>query len=153
MRQYVYAFRCEAEDGEVFFRFPRFPEIISAVGQAAFAALDKDQVAEYGRDAVVTALESVIAAREDVPEGDDPALVPADGFVRLSVGESMKLELYKLYRANCRSSGEFARLLGKPETAARRLLDLRHASKASEIEKAVAALGKRLVHNWSLEAA
>jgi len=152
MCRYVYGFNLRPEDGEIFFRFPRFPEIISAVDLEAFRAIGEDEIENHAHDAIITALQAVVALREDVPAADDPALVHADGFVRLSVSESMKLELFKIYKTNCKSVAEFARLLGKSETATRRLLDLRHGSRPREIEKAVNVLGKRLVHDWSLEA-
>ena len=152
MCRYVYGFSLKAEDHEVFFRFPRFPEIISAIGIDAFQAMKQDEIDDYAHDAVITALRAVIVFREDVPTEDDSALVHADGFVRLSVTESMKLELFKIYKTNCSSIAEFSRILNKSETATHRLLDLRHRSRPNEIEKAVEALGKRLVHDWSLEA-
>ena len=153
MCRYIYGFHCEADGDEVFFHFFRFPEIISGVDQEVFPSMSEDEIDSHARDAVITALQAIIAAREDVPVGDDPGVVRASGFVHLPVRESMKLELYKLYKTNCDSIAEFARLLDKPETAARRLLDLRHRSRPNEIEKAIVAFGKRLTHDWSLEAA
>ncbi len=41
-------------------------------------------------------------------------------------------------------TGEFARRLGVPETAARRLLDPRRDSKAATLERALLAVGQRL---------
>jgi antitoxin HicB len=153
MFRYVYGFRCAREDGEVFFRFRRFPEIISAVGAGAFGKMNDETIEVHAHDAVIAALQSIIALHEEIPESDDPRRFAADGFVQLSVREAMKLELYRLYRANCKSVAEFARRLGKPETAARRLLDLRHHSRSAEIEAAVEAFGKQLVHDWGLEQA
>ncbi len=152
MCRYVYGFNLRPEDREIFFRFPGFPEIISAIDLDTFRAMGQDEIENHAHDAIITALQAVIAFREDVPAADDPALVHTDGFVHLSVSESMKLELFRIYKTNCKSVAAFARLLGNSETAARRLLDLRHGSRPTEIEKAVKALGKRLVHDWSLEA-
>ncbi len=152
MCRYVYGFNLRPEDGESFFRFPRFPEIISGIGLGTFQAMSRDEIGNHAHDAIITALQAVIAFREDVPAADDPAVVHADGFVHLSVLESMKLELFRIYKTNCKSVAEFSRLLGKSETATHRLLDLRHRSRPREIEKAVDVLGKRLVHDWSLEA-
>ena len=149
MCRYVYGFRCESEDGEVFFRFPRFPEIVTAVKKDSFDAMTDEDVHAYAHDAVITALQAIIAAREDIP-GADRATTRADGFVRLSVQESMKLSLYEIYKENCRSIAEFAQELGKSETAARRLLDLSHGSRPNEIEAAVQVFGKRLDHDWEV---
>ena len=153
MCRYIYAYRVEPEDGEVFVRVPRFPEIISSIDEDEFRSMDAAAVEAYAHDAVVTALQAMIAFREEIPPVDDTGIVQADGFVRLTVRESMKLALYALYKENCNSVSEFARQLGKPETAARRLLNLRHGSKPGEIEKAAALFGKRIVHDWALEAA
>ncbi len=152
MCRYVYGFNLAAEDSEMFFRFPRFPEIISGIDTDTFQAMSEDEIEDHAHDAIITALQACIAFREDVPAADDPALAHADGFVHLYVSESMKLELFRIYQTNCKSVAAFARLLGNSETAARRLLDLRHGTRPKEIEKAVKSLGKRLVHDWSLEA-
>ena len=152
MCRYVYGFNLRPEDGESFFRFPRFPGIISAIDLDTFRAMREDEIENHAHDAIITALQAIITVREDVPAADDPAVVHADGFVHLSVSESMKMELFKIYKTNCKSVAEFARLLGKSETATHRLLDLRHGSRPREIEKAVDVLGKRLVHDRSLEA-
>jgi hypothetical protein len=153
MRRYAYGFHLHDEDGETFFRFRQFPEIISSIDTKPFAVMNREAILAHAHDAVITALQAIITLREDVPPTDDPRLDRADGFVLLSVREAMKMELYLLYKANCKSVAEFARQLGKRETAAHRLLDLRHPTKASEIESAVKTFGKRLAHIWQLEAA
>ncbi len=152
MCRYIFAYDLEEEEGgEVFLKFSSFPEIISSVGKDDISSENMGDVEEHAHDAVIAALQAIIVMREDVPRCDDPNVIRADGFVRLSVGESMKLELAKIYRSNCKSVAELARILGKSETAARRLLDLRHRSTSREIENAIRAFGKRLVHDWSLE--
>lgn len=151
MRHYVYAFHLEKCDGETFFDFPSFPEIISAIPDAKFARMTPHEVQAHAEDAVLAALQACIASRDDLPASDDSRLVSADGFVRLKPLEAMKLELYRVYRTNCASVSDFARRIGKQDTAARRLLNLRHPSKVSEIDEALAALGKRLLHDWSTE--
>lgn len=151
--RYVYAYSNVTEDGEAFFRFPKFENIFSSLDEDVFKNSSEHEIADHAHDAVITALQGIILTRDEIPQADDPSLTKADRFVHLRVGESMKLELYKLYLENCSSVADFARLLNKQETAAHRLLDLRHNSKASEIEKVIAFFGKRLVHDWSLEAA
>ena len=151
MCKYVYALRLDEEDDEVFFLFPRFREIVSSVRLSDFEAMSADGVIEHAHDAVITALQTRIAARHDIPKENNPSLAKATSVVRLSVRESMKLELYKVYREHCKSVADFARRLNMAETAARRLLDLRHGSRTTEIERAVAAFGKRLGHDWNLE--
>jgi|SRR5208282_4409064 len=153
MCRYAYAFHYESDGDEVLFRFDRFPEIISAVSRAALKAMSEEEIESHAHDAVITALQGIILTRGDVPATDDPARRAADGFVHLTVRESMKLELFKLYNENCKSIVDFARQIDKPETAARRLLDITHGSRSSEIERAIEAFGKRLVHDWALEPA
>ena len=152
MYRHVYAFRLDRQGDEVFFRFPKLPSVISAVPKMALQKMSEDEIGDYAHDAVIGALQAHIAMREDVPSADNPKLVAADGFVQLSPREAMKLELFKLYKANCQSVTDFARHIGKKETAARRLLNLRHHSWESEIETAIRSFGKRLVHDWDLEA-
>lgn len=153
MCRYTYAYFLEIEDGEAFFRFPRLREIISSVPEKDFRSMSWQSRGAFAHDAVITALRSIISTRDEIPTEDDPGIVRADGFVHLSVREAMKLELYKLYRANCGSVPQFAKMLSKSETAARRLIDLSHRSRPKEIEDAIGVFGKRLVHHWSLEAA
>jgi antitoxin HicB len=151
MRQYVYAFHLEEDGGETFFSFPSIPEIVSAIPNAQFERLSPREVQAHAEDAVLTALQGCIASRDDLPEADDPRFVSADGFVHLRPLEAMKLELFKVYRANCRSISDFSRRVGKQDTAVRRLLNLRHPSKTTEVDEALASFNKRLVHSWDVQ--
>ena len=147
-----FAYGIVAEDGERFFEFAKFPEIISAVGPGDFEGMTADDVRSFAHDAVVSALVARMSTRQDMPQGDDDATV-CDGFVDLDVVEAMKLALYDVYLRNFRTVAEFAARIGKSETAARRLLDFRHNSRPAEIEAAMEQLGKRLHHEWRLIAA
>ena len=150
MCSYVFAYHFEREEGEVALRFPKFPDLISSLPDDAFDRLDARAVAERAYDAATAALQAEVTLHEDISEGDDVDLVAADGFVYLGVRESMKLELAKVVRANCKTAADFARKAGKSDTWARRMLDLGYPSKASEIEKAIAIFGKRLTHDWQV---
>jgi antitoxin HicB len=55
-----------------------------------------------------------------------------------------KLALYEAMRAEGISRSEVARRLGLQENAVRRLLDLDHRSHLDQLDRALAALGKRL---------
>jgi hypothetical protein len=112
-----------------------------------------DEIQSFATDAVLTALQACIAGRIEVPDGDNPDLIRADGFVFVPVVPCMKLELFRIYRENFRSLSDFARQTGKMDTAVRRLFDLRHPSRATEIEATLAQLGKQLVHAWAIQAA
>lgn len=151
MDRYVYAVNYVAQRSELFFRFRKFPEIVTAVSKRSFDKMTKDDLEKYALNAVLTALQLYISGRVEVPIGDNPALVKADSFVVLPVQQSMKLELYKVYRENSKSISEFARQLEKSETATRRLLKLSHQSWPTEIEAAMKIFGKRLVHGWDIE--
>jgi hypothetical protein len=153
MTRYVYGYRISDVDGEVFFSFRKFPEIITSMPAQDFEVMDNEEVSGYLLNALTVALQSDIVLRKEIPEGDDPALAKADGFISLPVHQSMKLELYKVYINNCRSVADFARQLNKTETLARRLLDLRHRSFSTEIESAMRFFGKELVHDWRIEVA
>ena len=55
-----------------------------------------------------------------------------------------KLALYEAMRAEGISRSEVARRLGLQENAVRRLFDLDHRSHIDQLDRALAALGKRL---------
>lgn len=149
--RYVYAFHCERQGDEVFFRFPRFPEIISAVPFEFFESWDQVARQSHADDAVITALQTIILTRDTIPPVDDSRLVTAAGFVHLSPVQCMKLQLARVFAENCSSVAEFARTIDKQDTGARRLLNLRHRSTPDEIEQALAVFRKRLVHQWEVE--
>ena len=152
MRSYIYAFNYARYGGSMFFEFPKFSFVTSAMTLAEFAEASEELRQEHANDAAITALQSIIETRADVPQGDNPSLTRADGFVRLTVPQAMKIELYGLYKANDESIREFAQTIEKSDVLARRLLNLRHPSWASELELAIAAYGKRLFHSWDLMA-
>jgi hypothetical protein len=152
MTQYLYSFRCEAIRGETFFRFAKFPEIISSLPTAEFKVLGQEEQLAYASDAVITALQTRIAGRKEIPSGDRGMVIKDKLFVALSVRQAMKIELYRAYLStDVASISELARKLKKAETLVRRLFDLKHPSSAQEIEDVIGALGKRLLHSWSLE--
>ena len=151
MERYIYAYDLERKDGEVFFVFRAFPEIISAVNEEEFNAWNRDEERAHAEDAVVTALQAVIGSRSKLPASDDPDVVSARGFVHLLPQQAMKLQLFTVYTANCRSISDMARRIGKQDTAARRLLNLRHRSTTDEIVEALARFGIQLRHGWGTE--
>jgi hypothetical protein len=151
MARYVYGYRLVEDGDEVFFEFPKFPEIISSLSAREYGRISPEALKEFLLDAIVVALQATMTLREDIPDSDSPQVTCLDGFVSLPVHQAMKLELYRLCKANGFSAAALARRLEKSETIARRLLDLRHKSLPSEVEGAIAALGKELVHNWTLE--
>jgi antitoxin HicB len=151
MQSYIFGFTLERQADDVFFRFAKFPEIRSAIPTAQFEIMSDKDILSYATDAVVTALQADINARVKMPASDKLNTV-ADGFVVLPVQQSMKVELAKVFMEHVRSVAQFARTIGKTETAARRLLNLSHRSHVDEIEAAIGAFGKRLVSSWEVAA-
>ena len=149
MERYVYAYKLDKAGEEVFFEFPAFPEIISALSNQVFDLMSGAERQAFAEDAVLTALQSIISTCDNVPTPDDPDTLRASGFVSLSPLHAMKLQLFKVYAANCASVADFARRIGKQDTAARRLLKLRHNSSVEEIEEALSMFGIKLVHKWA----
>ncbi len=153
MCSYSYAYHLVSDGGEIFFKFPSFENIITSIDKKSFTAMSANEIDAFASDAVITALQGLMSFGDDIPDGEDMRRVKSDGFVSLKVIAAMKLQLYDVYRANFSKVSELANFLGKPPTAASRLLNLRHNSNAAEIETAIGAFGKRLVHDWTLEAA
>ncbi|MGA8907095.1 MAG: hypothetical protein WB524_05740 [Acidobacteriaceae bacterium] len=152
MYKYAYAYRTEQDGDEVFFRFPQLPEIISTVPLEQFRAMSAEAIQAFATDAVLTALQTRISGRLEIPSGDNQELIlRADGFVNLSIQQSLKIELFDVYKQNCKTIVEFSRRLGKKETAARRLLNLHHQSWVTEIEAAMASFGRRILPTWHIE--
>jgi hypothetical protein len=152
MTRYVYGFALKPDSAAVMLELPALPEIHERLSRAQLAGMDDVAIHAYILEVVLGALQSRLSRRRDIPQPDDPVLTHADGFIELTVQQAMKLELYKLYRHNSPSISDFSRRVGKNETSVRRLLNLRHQSWATEIESAIEACGKRLVHDWRLEA-
>jgi antitoxin HicB len=69
---------------------------------------------------------------------------PAYRPVRLSVVQTMKLELYSAFVGSGLKKAAFARRLGTKAAYVDRLFSLRHYSKFEQIESALAAFGKRV---------
>jgi hypothetical protein len=147
MYGYVFAYRLERKCDEVFFRFPQLPEIISSVASTDFERMSQEDIQEYAVDAVLTTLQSHIGSKSKIPCYDSQC-TGAVGFVNLTVQQSLKIELFKVYRESCKSISDFSKKINRTETAARRMLDLHHQSWVSEIEAAMAALGKRVYADW-----
>lgn len=152
MARYAYSYTVTLEDGEAVFSFPKFPEIISAVPAEQLAG-DAAATDAHAYDAVVTALQAIIASGDDIPEPDS-VLMAASGFVFLSPLLAMKLQLYRVYLAQGFASvADFARRIGRQDTTARRLLNLRHRSVPDEIEEVLAGLGIVIEHDWDVRPA
>ena len=148
MCTYVYGYNIVREYDEVFFKFPAFPEIVTSRTEEEYAAMDEAEREGFAHDAIVAALQSHIYYREEIPGSLQKGEDGFDGCVALRITEGMKLQLYQAFLENCSTVAELAEKIGKQQTAASRLLDLRHNSRNHEIEEAMDKFDQRLVPDW-----
>ena len=83
-----------------------------------------------------------MARKEDIPAPSAPKR--GQRLVPVPLWLAPKLALYIALREQGVSNSELARRLGCRETSVRRMLDPGHISKPENIQRALAALGKRL---------
>jgi antitoxin HicB len=100
-------------------------------------------------DGIETALSIYVDQRRVIPAASEPA--PGQHVVRLPAVTVAKIVLWNEMMARDMRKADLCRLLGLAQTQGDRLVDFLHTSKMEAIEKALAALGKRLV--VSVEAA
>ncbi len=93
-------------------------------------------------DALTVALGHYVECRLPLPEPSRPR--PGERLVAVPSLIAAKLALHEATREAGLSRSGLARRLGIAETAAARLLALHHRSYIGEVERALAALGKRL---------
>jgi antitoxin HicB len=145
MRSFTYAAELLPEDGGRFtVRFIDLPEAITSGEDRQDALLQ-----------AVDCLEEAIAGRIDdgleitKPSKLKPGCVP----ITLSGSMAAKASLYLAMRDAGTTKAQLARRLGIDEKEIRRMLNPRHPTKLPRIERALAALGKRLVVSMETEAA
>jgi len=109
---------------------PSLP-MVATFGETREAAL------AHARDAIETALASMIADAEDIPPADS-----AGTLVRLPMLTTLKVALYRALREAGITRAELARRLGWKRESVDRLFRLDHASRLEQIEAAMAAIGK-----------
>ena len=133
----VYQARVEPDpDGGFIVTFPDVPEAITGGGTL-------EEALEMAEDALAVALLGRIEEGRELPEaaargeGLHPVVVPAP--------VAAKLALLELWRGSGLSKSALARRLGVDEKAVRRLLDPNHNTSLARLEKAIRALGGRLV--------
>ena len=122
------------DNGTILVTFPDIPEAVTFGDNEEEALLR-----------AVDALESMLAAkmvdREDIPT---PSSTDDGPYVRLSALTTAKILLYQVMKQQNIRKAELARRLGWHAPQADRLLDLNHASRLDQIERALAVLGKHL---------
>jgi antitoxin HicB len=115
--------------------FPDFPE-------AHTFGDDIEDAAAHARDALATIVDTYIADRQVIPRPSRAARGMYE--IRLPALTKAKVDLYNTMRESRVSKGELARRLGVHLPQVNRLLDVRHASRLDQIERALEALGKEL---------
>lgn len=103
---------------------------------ASFGETREDALS-HARDAIETALASLIADAEDIPPADR-----AGTLVRMPLLTTLKVELYRALREAGITRAELARRLNWKRESVDRLFRLDHASRLEQIEAAMAAIGK-----------
>ncbi|WP_258028856.1 type II toxin-antitoxin system HicB family antitoxin [Pseudomonas protegens] len=105
-----------------------------------------DDVADALResvDGIETALSIYVDQRRVIPKASDPK--PGQHVVRLPAVTVAKIVLWNEMMARDMRKADLCRLLGLAQTQGDRLVDFLHTSKMEAIEKALNALGRRLV--------
>ncbi len=122
-----------ADEGGFVVTFPDVPEAITQGD-------DRAEALSNARDALETALEIYVDANEDLPA----PRAPKRGQTLISPAPlaALKFELYQTMRDRGIRKSELARKLGWHMPQVDRLLDIRHASRLDQIERAARALGK-----------
>jgi antitoxin HicB len=129
--------------------FERDPKggILVTFPDFGFATHGDNETDAYGmaQDLLIHMLFDRIAGKQDIPRPGK--LRSKQGRVRLVAVAALvaaKVALYEELRASHMTKAELARRMGQPKQQVERLFDLRRASRMDQIERAFAALGKRL---------
>ena len=126
----------DAKSREVLIRFPDVPEALTS-------GRDEAEALREAEDALIAALGGYLIARRQVPRPS--SLRTGQRLVALPALVAAKLALHEAMRDVGMSNIALAKRLALSEGAVRRLLDLDHRSHIGQVERALGALGRRLV--------
>jgi len=129
----AFPYRFEPEESGVLVQFIDVPEAHTVGATEADAS-------EHALDCLIAALGGYIKLGRAIPRPSPTR----DHAVTLPPLVAAKLALYEAMRAQRITRTELARRLGLQENGVRRLLDLDHRSHIDQVDRALAALGKRL---------
>jgi antitoxin HicB len=107
----------------------------------SFGVTEADAGGENALDCLIAALGGYLKLGREIPR---PSPARGRPVVILPPLVAAKLALYEAMRAGPMTRSELARRLGLQENGVRRLLDLDHRSHIDQVDRALAALGKRL---------
>jgi antitoxin HicB len=124
-----------------------FPDVPEAITQGT----DVSDALAQAADALEEALAGRIRRGDPIPEPSETG--PDQQVVLVPALTAAKAALYLALREARISKSELAQRLGYDEKEVRRLLDPKHLSKLPRIQKALAALGKRIAVRLVDEAA
>lgn len=133
---YDYAIRFEQDTAPGLAVFCRDLPEVNSFGD------DKEHAIREAVDAIETALSIYVDQRRAIPQAS-PAQ-PGEEVIRLPSVTVAKIILWNEMMARDMRKADLCRLLGLAQTQGDRLVDFLHTSKMDAIEKALAALGKRL---------
>ena len=134
--QHAFPYRLEPEQtGGALIQFVDVPEAHTVAPTAADAGGDA------ALDCLIAALGGYIKLGREIPR---PSPARGRPLAILPPLVAAKLALYQAMHAERITRTALARRLGLQENAVRRLLDLDHRSHIDQIDRALAALGKRL---------
>lgn len=135
----ITAYPAEIETDEGGFHLVTFPDVPEAGTDGRTA----EEAWAGALDSLACALEGYVKARLPLPRTSRAA--KGQVMVHLTPLMTAKLALYQAMRGEGLTKTGLAARLGVSETVARRLLDLRHASRIEHVANALERLGKRLV--------
>lgn len=128
-----YPINLEPCDGGFFVSFPDIPEALTQ-GDT------REEALAMGLDALVTSFDFYFEDSRPVPP---PGVINGD-FVEVPASVASKVLLLNAFLASGLTQVELATRMGVKKQEVTRIFDLHHSTKIDTIQKALAALGKRL---------
>ena len=136
-----YAFPCEIvrdeEDREAY--VVTFPDVYGATT----GGWSWKEALEMAQDGLVVALGMYVKAHEDIPVPNP--VTDGQMLVNIPLIVAAKIALYTATRKQSTTNVALAARLGLSEGAVRKLVNIRHRSHVSQVEKALRAIGCSLV--------
>ena len=135
----IYAYPCDIvpdEDGELVVTFPDVPEAITG-------GRDRAEMLRLAADALSAALAGYVHDQRDIPQ---PSTDSSDQeVIAVPAVTTAKLALYTAMRSQNITESDLAGKLGAARSAVRKLTDPDRRSQIGELQKALDAVGCRLV--------